>query len=99
VLIGLVVAQRHAHGDGGGLCVVFHRDSVDCAFRELQRAVRAGDPVIDADLEFHRSVCKLTPAALGAGRSAQRRAAAGRSAQRRAAAELSSMMVCARGAG
>ena len=31
VLIGLVVAQRHARGDGGGLCVVFHLDSVDCA--------------------------------------------------------------------
>ena len=37
VLIGLVVAQRHARGDGGGLCVVFHLDSVGCA------APRVGD--------------------------------------------------------
>ena len=37
VLIGLVVAQRHASGAGAGLCVVFHRDSVDCA------APRVGD--------------------------------------------------------
>jgi hypothetical protein len=37
VLIGLVVAQRHARGDGGGFCVVFHLDSVDCA------APRVGD--------------------------------------------------------
>jgi hypothetical protein len=35
VLIGLVVMQRHASGDGGGLCVVFHRDSVDCAARRV----------------------------------------------------------------
>jgi hypothetical protein len=37
VLIGLVAAQRHARGDGGGLCVVFHLDSVDRA------APRVGD--------------------------------------------------------
>ena len=31
MLIGLLVARRHGRGDGGGLCVVFHLDSVDCA--------------------------------------------------------------------
>ena len=32
VLIGLVVGRNGTLvGDGGGLCVVFHLDSVDCA--------------------------------------------------------------------
>ncbi|SNT47904.1 GntR family transcriptional regulator [Rhodococcoides kyotonense] len=40
--------------------------SIKAALRDLQRAVRAGDPVwvIDADLEFHRSVCEAAGSAL-----------------------------------
>ena len=36
VLIGVVVGRNGTLvGDGGGLCVVFHLDSVDCAARRV----------------------------------------------------------------
>jgi hypothetical protein len=59
VLIGLgvVVAQRHARGDGGGLCVVCHLDSVDCAARVPMEG--------SSRREYLRCYADCEPASLG----------------------------------